>query len=619
MTDLIQIRRDTAENWASVNPTLALGEMGFIVGSTDGTHPTMSNPIRFKVGDGFVAWNDLPVQIAGGVTGSFTASNLVSVSGPGYLVDSKISSASIESRISTVSSNLSSEITSTNAKLAIITGSVSASLLALDNSKAEKNGYYVDMTVGTAEALEGSAGRIEDSWTPIIRTTGGDLDILSDEPVYVLDVRGATDVSTNSLDPMTISAIRFNGFNALDPTQYFTGTVSGDTVTTGGSTKVAYFRCVKGTWGTYGESVENNGYLFTSASGEKVTPVAVKECMVIPTSSGATLYTVPTTVYNNYTYYLPGTASGYLCAQFAASQNLSEICAHIAWSNKDDDMFVVRAADTLDLTSVVTAIGNTGSDGKYGLHGISNGTDSVADEIVFNTTTSATRYKRCQRVALASLPYTASSKTDESGSTTYTYSTVLSPAANYSGLFTSSFGGIVFNDGYLSYTTTTYSTVADLQTAMSGTYLIYGLATTASSVVSLTGAHTGNDMGTEEVIGVKKEGLGTIRTSYMQGLTDYLRGLRSDLILDQKVLAQALTEQYEEIRNLKAIVTSLSAFLTPGMISGQDIFLMGSGSPVVTQGIPTQPWLFYRDAYASPSTVWVSAGNDSTADWIQIG
>lgn len=57
MADLIQIRRDIAENWASVNPILKLGEIGFVTVSG-----SMTNPIQFKVGDGTLQWNNLPLQ-----------------------------------------------------------------------------------------------------------------------------------------------------------------------------------------------------------------------------------------------------------------------------------------------------------------------------------------------------------------------------------------------------------------------------------------------------------------------------------------------------------------------------------------------------------------------------
>lgn len=56
----IQLRRDTAANWASVNPVLAQGEMGIEI-DTD----------RAKIGNAVDAWNDLPyVFESGGVAAS---------------------------------------------------------------------------------------------------------------------------------------------------------------------------------------------------------------------------------------------------------------------------------------------------------------------------------------------------------------------------------------------------------------------------------------------------------------------------------------------------------------------------------------------------------------------
>jgi hypothetical protein len=45
----IQVRRDTAANWTSTNPTLAAGEIGF-----------ETNTNRFKFGNGTDDWTDLP-------------------------------------------------------------------------------------------------------------------------------------------------------------------------------------------------------------------------------------------------------------------------------------------------------------------------------------------------------------------------------------------------------------------------------------------------------------------------------------------------------------------------------------------------------------------------------
>lgn len=51
MASQIQIRRDTATNWASINPILAQGEFGYVLDSQE---------FKIKKGDGVTAWNSLP-------------------------------------------------------------------------------------------------------------------------------------------------------------------------------------------------------------------------------------------------------------------------------------------------------------------------------------------------------------------------------------------------------------------------------------------------------------------------------------------------------------------------------------------------------------------------------
>ena len=65
MADKIQIRRDTAANWTSANPTLAQGELGYET-DTD----------KVKVGDGSTAWTSLGYVIDTG--GYLTAANNLS-------------------------------------------------------------------------------------------------------------------------------------------------------------------------------------------------------------------------------------------------------------------------------------------------------------------------------------------------------------------------------------------------------------------------------------------------------------------------------------------------------------------------------------------------------------
>lgn len=71
MSVQIQLRNDTAANWTSQNPTLAIGEVGV---ENDNNH--------FKIGDGVTAWNDLayasnPETNSVGIIGDQTEYNFV--------------------------------------------------------------------------------------------------------------------------------------------------------------------------------------------------------------------------------------------------------------------------------------------------------------------------------------------------------------------------------------------------------------------------------------------------------------------------------------------------------------------------------------------------------------
>ena len=60
MASIIQIRRDTASNWTTANPILALGEMG---AETDTS--------KIEIGDGVTAWASVPYLIDAGDHNNF--------------------------------------------------------------------------------------------------------------------------------------------------------------------------------------------------------------------------------------------------------------------------------------------------------------------------------------------------------------------------------------------------------------------------------------------------------------------------------------------------------------------------------------------------------------------
>jgi len=86
MADIIQIRRDTATNWTSANPTLAQGELGL---ETDTS--------KIKAGDGSTAWTSLGYLIDTGGYASYadTTANFTGTlqnGGSNVVVDTDIGS-----------------------------------------------------------------------------------------------------------------------------------------------------------------------------------------------------------------------------------------------------------------------------------------------------------------------------------------------------------------------------------------------------------------------------------------------------------------------------------------------------------------------------------------------
>ena len=86
MADLIQIRRDTAANWTSANPTLAQGELG---AETDTS--------KIKIGDGSTVWSSLGylVDTGGYAAYSDTTANFTGTlqnGGSNVVVDTDIGS-----------------------------------------------------------------------------------------------------------------------------------------------------------------------------------------------------------------------------------------------------------------------------------------------------------------------------------------------------------------------------------------------------------------------------------------------------------------------------------------------------------------------------------------------
>jgi hypothetical protein len=93
MADRIQIRRDTASNWTSVNPVLADGEIGL-----------ERDTSQFKIGNGTALWSSLPY---GGIQGPVaTYGNII-----GTLADQTDLQAALDAKANTNSPVFSGDAT----------------------------------------------------------------------------------------------------------------------------------------------------------------------------------------------------------------------------------------------------------------------------------------------------------------------------------------------------------------------------------------------------------------------------------------------------------------------------------------------------------------------------
>lgn len=115
MATQIQLRRDTAANWTSANPTLAAGELGL---ETDTTY--------YKIGNGSTAWTSLAY---GSITGTLANSSVTSA----MIVDGTIVAGDIASNAVTTVKILDANVTAAKlAATAVTAGSYTTANITVD-------------------------------------------------------------------------------------------------------------------------------------------------------------------------------------------------------------------------------------------------------------------------------------------------------------------------------------------------------------------------------------------------------------------------------------------------------------------------------------------------------
>lgn len=297
-----------------------------------------------------------------------------------------------------------------------------------------------------------------------MQTTGGDADLKNgDAKLY--SIKGNL---SESLAPFNAATFVSTSMNLVDPEQYLIHSDTG---------KMWYFPVVKGVWGEYGTTQENNGYVVFGELYDAPYFVATR-----PNGASAVAThgdTCPYEEYNGRKYYIPPT-NGWMC--LFAEETPS---CHIAWSNYLDDKAGVFNNYTKNISSIVSSIHN------WGMAGIISSNDSVFDEIDFEE---GYVYQRVDRVLLSSLTWTMTTETSEDETTTYVFTaTVANFGGNY--LCKHLVDGLTNEGNTMVYRSTEITSVASLVAMLEGEYLYYEQAITMTNPISITGEITVDDFG----------------------------------------------------------------------------------------------------------------------------
>jgi len=178
MATQIQLRRDTAANWTSTNPTMAQGEAGY---ETDTG--------KLKIGDGSTAWNSLAYQAAANI------------------VDGTIVNADVNASAAIAGTKISPDFGSQNV---VTTGTATAASLNPTGSSVPTNGVYLPAanTVGVAT---NSTGRL-------FINSSGQVGLGTSSPSELLTVGGASvniglfNSTAGTTGSPSYSTINFYGF-----------------------------------------------------------------------------------------------------------------------------------------------------------------------------------------------------------------------------------------------------------------------------------------------------------------------------------------------------------------------------------------------------------------------
>ena len=197
--DSIQVRRDTAANWTSVNPTLASGEIGF---ETDTG--------KFKIGTGSTAWTSLLYATdASDITGATLASN---VTGSSLTSVGTLGSLTVTGDVTVDTNTL--KVDSTNNRVGIGTASPTQVLDVF--GVVRSSGYVEKWLINTIDTSIGSLTLNASTNTSYLYT-------MPQTSNFTLNVRGNASTTLNNTmatgDQLTITFV-YNNNATWYPTSF---------------------------------------------------------------------------------------------------------------------------------------------------------------------------------------------------------------------------------------------------------------------------------------------------------------------------------------------------------------------------------------------------------------
>lgn len=426
-----------------------------------------------------------------------------------------------------------------------------------------------------------------------IQTTGGDEDLKSGASSF-MGIKGHLD---DNLNPFYADTFVSTGMNLVDPTKYVYS----------GAHKVFYFPVKKGTWGEYGTTDENNGYVILGVNPDYVFFKPTK-----PTNDN-TGVECEHIDYNGRRYYLPQ-GDGWM-GILVVSGNVPS--CHVAWSNKYDDVAGVFGNIVKDIYADVTRIH------LWGLAALEGVERSVYDELNYLTQKG---YERVDRFDLSSVIWTLVPNPSTERVDAYEFTTTVSSMAE-NGMWRCKWEGMTVSGNTITIVTSQYSTVSELTAALAGYMFYYELASEVEVDISDLLANTVNDFGLSYFLSNGE--LATIPAyvteAFYQSGKDQLFNMVSHLAKVERIMAHTFSNLNQRIKAVSENFGDKLSDLVIVSINGKtrkisDIVgmfkLQGTESPI-TAGIV--PDFVGEQFYDTTNKIKYEAfGVSSSEDWQPI-